>query len=205
MNKAFALLLLLVLSACSSLPEKQKQAARVFAEGRKDSSLSCATADHCALASPLHDLAGQTAARSAPDAEQHAVILLDQGHDALLARLHMIESARHSIELQVFIFDLDESGTLILDALVRAARRGVKVRLLLDQLYGLSRPELQARPNSSPASCSSSSTSIRACTPSCCWSTTGWRSSAAAISRTAISTGANPTITVTATSGWPAR
>ena len=148
MNRAFALTVALAISAisaCSSLPEKQKQAARDFAEARKDSRLSCAAADHCALASPLRSLAGQAAANSAADAEKHTVILLDQGHDALLARLHMIESAQHSIELQVFIFDLDESGTLILDALVRAARRGVKVRLLLDQLYGLSRPELQAR------------------------------------------------------------
>ena len=143
MNRAFALTVALAISAisaCSSLPEKQKQAARDFAEARKDSRLSCAAADHCALASPLRALAEQAAANSAADAEKHTVILLDQGHDALLARLHMIESAKHSIEMQVFIFDLDESGTLVLDALVRAARRGVKVRLLLDQLYGLSRP-----------------------------------------------------------------
>lgn len=142
MNKA-VILLLLALSACSSLPEKQKQSARAFAESRQESALTCAAADRCALPSPLYDLAGH--ATPAAASERHTVILLDQGHDALLARLHMIESAKHSIELQVFIYDLDESGTLVLDALVRAARRGVKVRLLLDQLYGLSRPGLQAR------------------------------------------------------------
>jgi hypothetical protein len=53
MNKALALLLLLALSACSSLPEKQRQSARAFAEACKDSRLSCAR-PITAPGSPLH-------------------------------------------------------------------------------------------------------------------------------------------------------
>lgn len=137
-----AALLMLVLGACTSLPESKFREAREFAGRQQDAVQSCTDPAGCGLDSPLHDLAETTAASGA---RNHQVILLDQGNEALLTRLHMIESARHSIELQVFIYDLDESGTLMLDAMVRAAKRGVKVRLLLDQLYGLSRPQLQAK------------------------------------------------------------
>ncbi len=145
MNKTLLICVCLLLSACSSLPEKDKHSAQAFAEQMQGTQSTCAQADHCSLASPLYAMADAAQADSKPGAEQHTLILLDQGHDALLTRLHMIESAKQSIDLQVFIFDFDETGTLVLDALVRAAQRGVKVRLLLDQLYGLSRPQLQAK------------------------------------------------------------
>jgi phosphatidylserine/phosphatidylglycerophosphate/cardiolipin synthase-like enzyme len=142
MTRGFAVLLLLALSACASLPESKHREAGLFAGSLQENTTACTAPVGCGLDSPLRDLAETTAAGGGG---KHQVILLDQGSDALLTRLHMIESARHSIELQVFIYDLDESGTLMLDAMVRAARRGVKVRLLLDQLYGLNRPELQAK------------------------------------------------------------
>lgn len=143
MNKALVLLPLLVLSACSSLPETKRAEAAAFARERRSVESECPAGQVCGLRTPLSELAVQVATEGA-DAK-HRVILLDQGHDALLTRLQMIESATRSIELQVFIYDLDESGTLVLDALVRAAQRGVKVRVLLDQLYGLTRPQLQAK------------------------------------------------------------
>ena len=134
------LLWALVLSACSTVPiTAQRQAeAQAVVTAKQAHAVDCQQAGGCGLASPLRQLASTSG-------KTHQVILLDQGHDALLARLHMIESARESIELQVFIYDLDETGTLMLDALVRAAKRGVKVRLILDQLYGLTRPKLQAK------------------------------------------------------------
>ena len=137
-----AAVLMLALGACASLPESKHREAGAFAGSLQDTANACQVASGCGLDSPLRDLAYTTAAGGGG---KHEVILLDQGNDALLIRLHMIESARHSVELQVFIYDLDETGTLVLDALVRAAQRGVKVRLLLDQLYGLTRPQLQAK------------------------------------------------------------
>ncbi|WP_395769785.1 phosphatidylserine/phosphatidylglycerophosphate/cardiolipin synthase family protein [Arenimonas sp.] len=137
-----AAVVLLALGACANLPESKHREAGAFAGSLQGTANACQVASGCGLDSPLRDLADTTAAGGGG---KHEVILLDQGNDALLTRLHMIESARHSIELQVFIYDLDESGTLMLDAMVRAAQRGVKVRLLLDQLYGLSRPQLQAK------------------------------------------------------------
>ena len=58
--------------------------------------------------------------------------ILPVGVDGLLLRLELIEGARQSLDLQYYIFHYDESGVLIADALVRAAQRGVRVRILLD-------------------------------------------------------------------------
>ncbi len=60
--------------------------------------------------------------------------LLENGEDALLARLHLIQEARRSIDFQTFIWVNDESGRLLARMLVEAARRGVRVRVLVDYL-----------------------------------------------------------------------
>lgn len=44
----------------------------------------------------------------------------------------IIDEAKESIHLQTYIYDEDETGTFIADALIRAASRGVKVYILLD-------------------------------------------------------------------------
>ena len=74
-------------------------------------------------------------------APQHYALILDYGQDALIARLDLIRGARRSIDVQTYIFDEDDAGHLILDELLAAARRGVKVRLLVDQLAALKRVE----------------------------------------------------------------
>ncbi len=61
--------------------------------------------------------------------------LLDSGQAALAARMALIEQARHSLDLQYYIFRSDTAGKLMMDALIRAAERGVRVRLLLDDMY----------------------------------------------------------------------
>ncbi|MGY8686618.1 MAG: phospholipase D-like domain-containing protein [Verrucomicrobiales bacterium] len=58
--------------------------------------------------------------------------LLESGEDALLARLHLIEQAKRSIDIQTFIWVNDECGQLMARALIEAAKRGVKVRVLVD-------------------------------------------------------------------------
>jgi len=68
------------------------------------------------------------------------------GVDGLLLRLELIQAARSSLDLQYYIFHGDESGKLITEALRKAAARGVRVRILIDdgetvrgdeQLYAL--------------------------------------------------------------------
>jgi putative cardiolipin synthase len=72
--------------------------------------------------------------------------LYSVGVDGLLLRLELIEAAHSSLDLQYYIFHGDESGKLVTEALARAAARGVRVRVLVDdterlrgdeQLYGL--------------------------------------------------------------------
>ena len=50
----------------------------------------------------------------------------------LVSRLALIDAAQHSIDAQYYIWHDDTSGLLLLDALLRAAERGVRVRPLLD-------------------------------------------------------------------------
>jgi len=142
---AFAGFCALLLSACVSMPRAQRlQAADHAADARSDVE-QCLPENPCAPFSPLRELGETAYSESTPQAPRHRLVLLDRGQDALLARLHLIRSARRSIEVQTFIFERDDSGGLLLDALMDAARRGVKVRVMLDQLYGLSDPDLQAR------------------------------------------------------------
>ncbi|MBP6748809.1 MAG: phospholipase D family protein [Xanthomonadaceae bacterium] len=69
----------------------------------------------------------------------HYALILDYGQDALLARLDLIRGAQRSIDIQTYIYDEDDAGRLVLDELLAAARRGVKVRVLVDQLAAMRR------------------------------------------------------------------
>lgn len=60
------------------------------------------------------------------------ILTLADGRDAFAARMLMVEAAERSIDVQYYIWRNDITGTLLLDALLRAAERGVRVRLLLD-------------------------------------------------------------------------
>lgn len=63
------------------------------------------------------------------------VELLVGAHDALAARLDLIEHATASIDLQYYLYHDDSSGRLLAEALLRAADRGVRVRILLDDIH----------------------------------------------------------------------
>lgn len=58
--------------------------------------------------------------------------LLNSGAAALAARVELIRAASRTIDLESFIFKVDRSGQIIIQELIKAARRGVKVRLLVD-------------------------------------------------------------------------
>jgi cardiolipin synthase len=57
---------------------------------------------------------------------------LVNGDEAFPAMLAAIESAKHTISMVSYIFDNDASGKLFADALGRAVKRGVAVRVLID-------------------------------------------------------------------------
>ncbi len=63
--------------------------------------------------------------------------LLPRNEDGLRWRLALIDSARHSIDAQYYVWFGDASGRLLLKHLLDAAARGVRVRLLIDDLNTL--------------------------------------------------------------------
>ena len=136
------LLSLLVLGACSHVSRRDKMQAGEYAEQARSHAVACV--GECGLASPLLELGDAAYAASTSTQPRHSVVLLDHGQDSLLARVHLIRSARRTIDLQTFHFEGDDSGRVVLDELRAAAQRGVKVRLLMDQLNSLADPQLQA-------------------------------------------------------------
>jgi cardiolipin synthase C len=58
--------------------------------------------------------------------------LLSVGVDGFLARAQMINAAEQTLDLEYYIFRQDETGQLLTEALLRAADRGVRVRVLVD-------------------------------------------------------------------------
>ncbi|RZT97947.1 phospholipase D family protein [Rivibacter subsaxonicus] len=109
-----------VLSAlvgCASLPSQ---------EGRGESHAIEKTAD---------TRLGQIAVRAAaPHPGQSACMALPDGVEALVARLALAGRAERSLDLQYYIWHDDLTGRYLTEALLRAADRGVRVRVLLDDV-----------------------------------------------------------------------
>ena len=144
LSRGLVVLLALLCSACAGLSNAQRDRAASIAGAARSDVIDCSAARACALPSPLHDLGARAMADSTPQAPRHYVLILDQGSDALLARIHLIRSAQSSIDLQTYIFDKDDSARLVLDELLAAARRGVQVRVLIDQLAAITDLEILA-------------------------------------------------------------
>ncbi|MBW8371574.1 MAG: phospholipase D family protein [Thiobacillus sp.] len=60
--------------------------------------------------------------------------LLHGGHAALAARLALAQRASHTLDVQYYLFHNDTTGKLVAAALLAAAERGVRVRLLVDDI-----------------------------------------------------------------------
>ena len=114
-------LLSLVLSTwtagCASLPSNvQRQASSAFD-----------APDQTALGQLVQERRVQAGARS-----ESAFRLLDSVDAAFSSRLALIDSAQRSLDLQYYAIHADGSTELLLQRLRDAARRGVRVRILLD-------------------------------------------------------------------------
>ena len=60
---------------------------------------------------------------------------LSGGMDALGVRLRLAEVAEKSIDLQYFLMKNDTAGMVLMNALLKAADRGVRIRFLLDDIF----------------------------------------------------------------------
>ncbi|HSR12618.1 MAG TPA: phospholipase D family protein [Thermodesulfobacteriota bacterium] len=80
-------------------------------------------------------LGRQAAAQAAGHPGESGFYLLPSGLDAFAARVLLTEAARKTIDAQYYVFHADFTGKFFLGRLLAAADRGVRVRLLIDDMY----------------------------------------------------------------------
>jgi cardiolipin synthase C len=61
--------------------------------------------------------------------------VVSDGETAFIARLAMADLAEQTLDAQYYIWDPDTTGRILADRLLSAANRGVRVRLLIDDIY----------------------------------------------------------------------
>ncbi|MBO0589994.1 phospholipase D family protein [Cellulophaga sp. E16_2] len=67
-------------------------------------------------------------------ATKTGVYVLEDGSGSMVARAWLSEYAEKTIDIQYFIFSTDNVGLIACDYLIRAADRGVKVRIIVDDI-----------------------------------------------------------------------
>jgi cardiolipin synthase C len=108
------------LSGCATLPantEKQKSFAPIDTIG---------TAFGKAVQRRIAERSGRR--------EDSGILLLGDGIDAFAARMALAKGAERTIDAQYYMVHADLTGVLFAHQLIRAADRGVKVRLLIDDM-----------------------------------------------------------------------
>jgi putative cardiolipin synthase len=86
---------------------------------------------HADLPQWLSDNCADCATRMA---DQTGVYILEKGEEALIGRAWLTQNVQQTIDVQYFIWSTDNIGTLAAQQLLRAAERGVRVRVLVDDL-----------------------------------------------------------------------
>lgn len=81
------------------------------------------------------DMATNEFGRAIDSSGQVSVTSLWRPKDGLLSRVDLIENAQVTIDAQYYEWTSDRVGTYLLDRALRAADRGVHVRLLVDDLH----------------------------------------------------------------------
>jgi len=116
-KSAGTLLAILSLAACGGLPKGGERTASTAMKGNEGTALA-------AVVRP----------RVAAHPAQSGLHALADAHDAIAARLVLADAAQRSLDVQYFIWNKDMTGKVMIERLLRAADRGVRVRLLLDDL-----------------------------------------------------------------------
>ena len=81
-----------------------------------------------------HELSAQLAPFTDLMTSKTGVYSLEEGDNAMIARAWLCESSEQTIDIQYFIFSSDNIGLIAVDYLLRAADRGVKVRIIVDDI-----------------------------------------------------------------------
>ncbi len=101
-----------------------------------DERIPAVTKNYCADISskPVTSLSQQLASIADKMKDKTGVYVLEQSTEAMLTRAWLTEYAEQTIDVQYFIFSTDNIGLIASDFLVQAADRGIKVRLLVDDI-----------------------------------------------------------------------
>lgn len=83
---------------------------------------------------PTESIADQIVAAGLIDSTATWAYVLEEGEEAVFTRAWLSERATRTIDIQYFIFSMDNVGIIALDYLLRAADRGVQVRMLVDDI-----------------------------------------------------------------------
>jgi putative cardiolipin synthase len=74
-----------------------------------------------------------------PAADEHPGLsgfsLLSHGREAFIVRLALADLAERSLDMQYYMWDGDTTGRIVVDHVMKAADRGVRVRLLVDDPF----------------------------------------------------------------------
>ena len=131
---------LLLLAGCVGIPQRELENSFQY-RSQKPSAVE----EREPIDSRYQELASKAWKNMEEGGRAEYVSILETGDDALLARIHLIRAARHTIDLQTFIWKDDSTTRFVFDELVKAAERGVSVRMLIDGLNMPGSPEYLAR------------------------------------------------------------
>jgi cardiolipin synthase C len=102
----------------------------------KDNKTTTVDTDFCSQLHPPGSTPLQKALSPYEDVmkSKTGVYVLEDGGESLIIRAWFSEHAEKTIDIQYFIFSTDNVGLIACDYMVRAADKGVKIRLLVDDI-----------------------------------------------------------------------
>ena len=121
-NKILLTLFITLISACASLPGNTQQ--------EPSYAFNKASTMDTRLATVV--MKREQAGMGKPG--ETGIHLLDSGHDAFVARAVLAQKADKTLDVQYYLYHHDLSGKILLAQLLDAADRGVRVRLLVDDM-----------------------------------------------------------------------
>ena len=130
---SLACLLLFLLNGCTTIPDQfEQQASSAWHEP-----------ESTRMGAFFQQSDGAGAGRS-------GVRLLPRGDEAFVTRFALAAQAEHTLDLQYYLWKGDTTGQALLHQVLEAADRGVRVRILIDDIYHRGRDQVYASINTHP-------------------------------------------------------
>ncbi len=107
----------LLLGGCASLPENYPRTSSTAFENPESTTIG-----------------SYFAKKAARYPGKSGFAIIRYGRQAFTSRVALVDLAQETLDVQYYIWEADETGRILIDRLVRAADRGVRVRVLLDDI-----------------------------------------------------------------------